>query len=148
MAMPTKEQMEDFAYKTWESTKEGVSTLKDAGMFEMKHVMEFTKDLGRPINKEYVTAEGFQKIVLAKTPDLTVSRDARASISSPHARCMRRPPRCAALELPPCPARPNRPHTCALALSVLVARACACALSRRSARRPPSTHPPPLTTPS
>ena len=72
MAMPTQQQMQDFAYQTWESTKEGVSTLKEAGMFEIKHVVEFTKDLGRPVNREYVTAEGFQKIVLAKTPDLTV----------------------------------------------------------------------------
>lgn len=106
MALPTRQQMEDFAFATWESTKAGTGALAEAGMFKLDNVVAFTKDLGRPVNKKYITAEGFQEIVLAKMPELHVRARAftAAAAAALASRCGTPPP--PAPRSPPCPGCP------------------------------------------
>ena len=61
----------DVAYGLWENLKASLAKLGDAGLFKLDNLLTFSKDLAAPINAEYVTPEGFQTILLARTPDLT-----------------------------------------------------------------------------
>jgi hypothetical protein len=69
---PSQEQLEDAGLRAWEVTKANFAALGEAGLFNFEHVLQFSKDLATPFNPEYVTPEGFQSIILARTTDLTV----------------------------------------------------------------------------
>jgi len=72
--VPTKEEAQEAAIKAWEGTKQGVQTLKDAGLFEMDFIMQFGKDLMLPFEPANFSVAAVQGLVLARLPDEGLKR--------------------------------------------------------------------------
>jgi len=58
------------ALQAWDTTKANFSTLKDAGLFKLDHVMTFSKEMAMPFDKENFSVPAIQSTLLAKTSDL------------------------------------------------------------------------------
>ena len=70
LAMPTKEQAQEFALATWEGTKSNFFFLKEAGLFKFEHVLAFSGALKMPFEPENFNVPTIQATLLARTDDL------------------------------------------------------------------------------
>lgn len=70
IAMPTKEQVQEFAMQSGEVVKANFSTLQEAGLFKSENAITFAKELGTPFDKANFDVAAVQSILLAKTNEL------------------------------------------------------------------------------
>lgn len=70
IALPTKEQVQEFALNTVEDTKKNLVVLQEAGLFKGENALTFAKELATPFDKANFDVAVVQSILLAKTNEL------------------------------------------------------------------------------
>ena len=69
-----KEQAVEMARQSWDTTKENVAMLKDAGLFKLEYVMAFSKEMALPFDKENFSVSAIQSLLLAKMGDAQLEK--------------------------------------------------------------------------